>query len=1109
MAEDFSSRVLGNRYILETLLGRGGMGIVFRAADRLTAQPVALKMVTAPSNLLMFASMNDSNDVRLALANEFKTLASLRHPYIISVLDYGFDEQRQPYFVMELLEDAQSLLKAARQQPLEDQLELLMQVLQALAYLHRRGVIHRDLKPENIVVRHGHVKLLDFGLAIAFDETMKEDDHVVGTLPYLAPELLSGEAASKASDLYAVGVIAYELFAGRHPFPMSNLNQLLLDIAQTEPSPDPLEVDEALVKLILRLLSKNSAARYGDAADALREYAEITGLGSRYETAAIRESFLQAAHFVGREPELRLLNEALTHVIQERQGDAWLVGGESGIGKTRLLDELRTQALVMGAQVLSGQAISEGGSPYQVWRDVIRRLVVQEELTLEEASIFKGLVPDIEALLQREIPDAPLLDAQATQKRLHATVVEVLRRQKQALVMLLEDVQWAGSESMALASHVSQAVNQLPVMLVASYRDDEAPQLAAALPGMKLLTLKRLERSAIADLSASMLGKAGQQQRLVDLLTQQTEGNVFFLVEMVRALAEEAGQLDDVGNMILPTRIFSGGVQQIIRRRLSRVSAADFPLLQVAAVAGRELDLALLRVIAPENDLERWLSTGLNAAVLTIQNEIWQFAHDKLREGILSDLPDSQSSRLHQQVAEAIERAYPNAPEKSALLAYHWGLAGDTDKELHYTQAAGQQAARNSANVEAIRYYSRALELLLQRPPSPTRDTQELLLQLALGDSLIATRGFAAPEVSTTFNRAYALCEGLGDTNLLFPVLWGLWSYYTVAGELSTARSLAAQFLKLATEANQAALILAGNYLEGATLFWLGELNAIDKRLENFLAFSQRAEDITFHIAPGEDPEVSCLSYNAWLLWLLGYPEQAAQRSQQAIALARELKRAHSLAFGLGFAAWHHQYRRDTARVEELADESIQLAAEHGFPYWLAAGKILKGYTLVRQAKPEPGLAQLEEGLAIWRMTGAKLFKPSFFLVRAEAYHLVGQSDRALEILDEALNAIENTGERINEAEVNRFKGEILLHKGQAAEAETLFLKAVDTARQQGARSFELRAVVSLSHLWNTQGRREEARQRLSEILSSLTEGVNTPDWVDAQKLMETWTVRD
>lgn len=1105
MAGESSPQVLGNRYVLETLLGRGGMGSVYRAVDRLTAQPVALKMVTAPSSRLLFSKMEDSTDVRLALANEFKTLASLRHPYIISVLDYGFDEERQPYFVMELLEGAQNLLKAAQQQPLEGQMRLLLQVLQALAYLHRRGVIHRDLKPDNIAVVNDQVRVLDFGLAVAFDETMKEDESIVGTLPYLAPELLIGEAASKASDLYAVGVIAYELFAGRHPFPMTSINQLLLDIVQTPPSPEPLEVDAPLVTLILRLLSKDPAARYADAADVLREYADLIGQGSQYETAALRESFLQAAHFVGREAELRLLNEPLSRVIQERQGDAWLVGGESGIGKTRLLDELRTQALVKGALALRGQAVSEGGSPYQLWRDVIRRLVVQTELTFEEASILKGLVPDIETLLFREIPDAPPLDAQAAQRRLHAAIVEVLRRQKQALVLLLEDMHWAGSESMALLAYVNQVVHQLPVLVVASYRDDEAPQLPAALPGMNVVALKRLERGAIADLSAAMLGKAGQQQRVVDLLAQQTEGNVFFLVEMVRALAEEAGQLDEVGNMVLPTRIISGGVQQIVRRRLGRVPSQDFPLLQAAAVAGRELDLALLRVIAPENDLERWLTTGLNAAVLNIQNEVWQFAHDKLREGILSDLPEGSSGGLHRQVAGAIEQAYPDMPEKSALLAYHWGQAGDADKELQYSQAAGQQAARSSANIEAIRYYSRALELLLEQPPSPARDTQELLLQLALGDSLIATRGFAAPEVSTTFNRAYALCEGLGDTNLLFPVLWGLWSYYTVAGELHTARSLAGQFLKLATEANHSALMLAGNYLEGATQFWLGELNLIGKKLENFLAFSQRTEDVTFHIAPGEDPEVSCLSYNAWLLYLLGYPEQAAQRSQQGIALARELKRAHSLAFGLGFAAWHHQYRRDTARVEALADESIQLAAEHGFPYWLAAGKILKGYTQVRGGQTETGLAQLEEGLAIWRMTGAKLFKPSFFLVRAEAYHLAGQDDVALETLDEALAAIENTGERINEAEVNRFKGEIVLQQGQAGDAERLFLKAIEVARQQGARAFELRATVCLGHLWDSQGKGAGTRQRLSDLLNSLTEGEGTPDWVDARALLDKW----
>src|SRR5690606_27864799 len=275
----------------------------------------------------------------------------------------GFDEHLQPYFTMELLENAQDIIEAGSTLSQDDQVLLLVQVLQALAYLHRRGIIHRDLKPDNVLVINGQVKVLDFGLAVAQEYLTASEDVVAGTLAYMAPEVLQGQPASVASDLYAVGVMAYELFAEKYLYDTVNVTKLINDIIFTEPDIISLGLDPLLQSILTRLLAKDPAKRYSDARELIRIYAEATGQAVKYETDTIRESFLQAARFVGREQEMTILSKALQEA-QSGTASTWLVGGESGVGKSRLLEELRTQALVQGALAVRGGTVSDGSTTY-------------------------------------------------------------------------------------------------------------------------------------------------------------------------------------------------------------------------------------------------------------------------------------------------------------------------------------------------------------------------------------------------------------------------------------------------------------------------------------------------------------------------------------------------------------------------------------------------------------------------------------------------------------------------------------------------------------------------------------------------------------------------
>ncbi|NWF69757.1 MAG: protein kinase, partial [Chloroflexi bacterium] len=697
MLQQTASAPTSGRYRLMERLGGGSTGEVYRAYDRLTGQYIALKRVSTSTKA---PGWEETVDRRFAIAREFEMLASLRHPNIIGVLDYGFDlsDDKHPYFIMTLLEEPETLLEAARGQPTAVQVDLLLQLLQALAYVHRRGILHRDLKPGNVLVEKGVVKLLDFGLALSSDETPHAE--VGGTLAYIAPEVLSGQAPSVVSDLYAVGVMAYEMFAGQHPFLMEDTTEFINNLLYTPVDTGLLLIDERLRPLLGGLLAKKAEERPPSALAAMAALCAATHIPLPQETVAIRESFLQAARFVGRERELAQLNAALESILQGGSGGIWLVTGESGVGKSRLLDEVRTRALVKGALVLRGDAYDGAGALDQVGRDIIRRLAVSASISPENASVLKQLVPDLGALMGSgtplDIPDAPPLEREAARQRMYTAIANSFYTLEQPVLILVEDVHWARgiSDILRLMQNVTR---QRPVLIIAAYRDEEAPELAQQIPGAHFLRLERLPEAAIGELSRSMLGAIGQQPHVVDLLQRETEGNAFFLVEVVRALAEDAGRLDDIGTRTLPETVFAGGVRRIVERRLQRVPEAR-PLLERAAVAGRYLDMNLMQALAahlgtaPYATLDDWLNDCANAAVLDLQDCCrWRFSHDKLREGLLETLR-TPLPQLHAEVAAAFEAAYPEASEYAALLAEHWRAAGDSEKEGYYAAVGGGRA---------------------------------------------------------------------------------------------------------------------------------------------------------------------------------------------------------------------------------------------------------------------------------------------------------------------------------------------------------------------------------------------------------------------------------
>ncbi|MEO1164704.1 MAG: tetratricopeptide repeat protein [Chloroflexota bacterium] len=711
--------LIGARYETDTIIGKGGMGVVYRAYDRLIGSDVALKQIHINPDDLIFNSTSAADDANQALINEFRILAGLRHPNIISVYDYGVHDAH-PYFVMEYLPNYQPFKQAVQTSDEKTKIDLIRQVIEAIIYLHRRGIIHRDLKPANVLVTDKHVRVLDFGVS-AIGQSV---EGASGTLAYMAPETISQNITVPQSDLYALGVMIYEALVGTLPFRVHDLRGMLMEA----PKLDALN-ESPVQDVVARLLKKDPRERFASAHDTLHAFTEAHDMPVVH-TFDVRDSFLQASTFVGREEEISTLQKALTSAI-DKHGSLWLVSGESGVGKTRLLDELRIRALVENALVLSGQAIEEGGLPYQLWRSAVRHLLLSTPVDNSEAGILQEIVPDIIEILNKEVIPAPRLEGQAQQLRLNLTIAKLFKRHIAPVVLILEDLQWA-EESLETLQQVSRMVNNTNLLIVASYRDEERPTLHNSFPAAQRLHLNRLSSTEIQALSQSMLGEVGADPELLDLLQRETEGNVFFMVEVVRTLAEETGGLDNIGRVTLPQEVFAGGIQQLIRRRLSRIPDWADAMLNIVAISGRHLDPALLVPFADatldDKSLGDWLQVCSNAAVLEIRGKEWYFNHDKLREGVLSGIPANERKTLHATVASIIETVYPNNDDYATLLVDHWHNAGNLEKEVHYALRASQ-VARQVNDFNAVGHLcNRALQ-------QSVSDTDRLALLLELGSA--------------------------------------------------------------------------------------------------------------------------------------------------------------------------------------------------------------------------------------------------------------------------------------------------------------------------------------------------------------------------------------
>ncbi|MGD2105536.1 MAG: hypothetical protein PVJ55_10550, partial [Anaerolineae bacterium] len=524
-----------------------------------------------------------------------------------------------------------------------------------------------------------------------------------------------------------------------------------------------------------------------------------------------------------------------------------------------------------------------------------------------------------------------------------------------------------------------------------------------------------------------------------------------------------------------------------------------------------------------DQEMLRYLSRQLDSRHRLVQAESirrvdgqtisrYRFRHILFQKYLYGTLDDVERGHLHERVGAALEGLYGDrAGDIAVQLARHFQEAGVVQKAVRYLHQAGTRAARLSANQQAIAHLTRGLALLNSLPATPERARQELALQLALGSPLQAVRGPGAPEALRSADRARELCQEMGEEPQLAPALFMLANFYHARAEHDRSFALSKQMLHAAQRVQDPVQVRLAHLGLGANLLTLGQLPSARAHLEQAIYLSD-ADRRGPSFLVGHDPGVFCLSWSAWVLWLLGFPDQGLKHAQEAVALAKELEHALTRAKAMFVAGCLvDQLRGERRAVRARAGALIRFSTEHRLPVYRATGTILlswaQGYEAQTRGAPpervEEGIARMHEGLAELRAFGVRMNLTHLLGLLVEAYLSAGRAEEGLSAVTEALALVKDTSERYYDAELHRIRGQLLRQQGDEAEAEASFHKAIEVARDQSAKLWELRATVSLCRLWREQGRVEEARQRLGDVYGWFTEGFDTLDLQEARVLLQ------
>jgi predicted ATPase/class 3 adenylate cyclase len=841
----------------------------------------------------------------------------------------------------------------------------------------------------------------------------------------------------------------------------------------------------------------------------------------------VAESRFEAAHgasltrFVGRETELQLLFDRW-QLAEGGEGQAVLISGEAGIGKSRLMQGLRDQVAERDHIRIRYQC-----SPFHInsaLYPVIRQLVFAAGFAPEDTAERK--LDKLEALLVRStrpvadvislfaallsIPMGDRLPALSmTPERQRKKTLEALVEQliglaaRQPVLFVLEDAHWIDPTTLELMDLLIAKVEDVPVLVVITFRPEFSPPWQTH-GHVTTLMLNRLTRRQSATIITAVAEGTKVPEGLANRIANKSDGVPLFIEELTRAVLEAgvtgtSGGAEPQSWFAVPTTL-----QDALAARLDRLAEAK-EVAQIGAVIGREFSHELLGAIsflsgsALDEALDRLVRSGLVFRRGSGSGAAYIFKHALVQDTAYQSLLKSRRREIHERTAMALRERGGDQHEPE-LLAHHLTEAGATEDAVTYWHLAGQKDAEHGACAEAVAHLTKGLSQLGTLPESPGRDKTEAEMRLALGLAYRAVKGSTAPEVGRAYARARDLANKTGQGELLVHALYGQFVHALQQPDVPTARHVAAEFLRLARHEGGVVSALARD-VAGIVSFHFGRFPIARRHFEKAVQYEGKEQAHRQLLEQTHFP-ANCLIYLAWTLFALGYLDQARQRREEAMVAAQHMS-PFAQAMVLANVCHTAFCEGDMNGLLEAAERKITLHTEQSMPEGIPWGEMYKGAALAGLGRPEEGIDLMQRGTQTFRSRGHTLEISYLDAILAQAYAAVGRVKEGMKLIDDALVELDQTGERWQLAEVHRMRGEVLMIAENPSEAEASFKRALEVARGQHARLWELQAARSLARLWRDQGRRAEARNLLAPVYDWFTEGFDTPDFKNTRALLD------
>ena len=862
---------------------------------------------------------------------------------------------------------------------------------------------------------------------------------------------------------------------------------------------------------------------------------------------------------VGRDETLSMMQSWRDKMLRGERQIAF-VTGEPGIGKTSLVEAFaRNMSSDPSIRLARGQCLEQYGTgeAYLPVLEAIGRLCRDHPQVIDVLRVHAPMwllqLPSFVSASERELLGREIFGA--TRERMlreMGDALEVLTSDL-SLVLILEDLHWSDYSTLDLISYLARQRQPAHLMLIGTYRTAELIVSGHPLKAVKqeLLAKRQCEELPLEYLSEEAVERYlslrfpgnGFPAGLARLIHQRTDGNPLFMVNAVDYLVSEGlilGREDrwELGVEIEKVEVgVPESIRQMIEMQVDHLDAETRRTLEATSVAGAEFSALAVgsglgedrtAVEARCDELARRRQFIRDCGVQELPNgetvARYGFIHALYQNVLYDRVPAARRVQLHRRIAERGEEVYgERSREIAAELAMHFERGTNYKQAARYLQQAADNAIRRFAYREAVALARRGLKLLERLPDCPERADQELCLQLTLGVPLIAIEGYAAPAVGDVYLRARELCQQIGDTPDVSEVLWGLWTFHVLRADLGTAREIADEFLRLPERMPYPGLAMRGHLMMEVTFMHLGEFAPAIEHFEKALSLYDPERHLDDAVLYSQHPGLAMRCFAAWALWYLGKPDQALERMGEALTLARKLSEPHGLAHAHLFASILHQLRREPQLSQQHADSVVAVSREHGLVMYHTQATLLLGWALIEQGKLDEAIKQMREGLVTYQATGTELLRPQFLALLAEALGKARHPEEGLRELDESLEKALRNRDASYLAEVYRIKGELLLmhtavrgashaaaagsgaletESSEVVQAEGCYNQALKIAREQKAKSWELRAVMSLVRLYKEQGKQREARGLLAEVYGSFSEGLDTADLREAKALL-------